>query len=71
MTTAAVDYSMTKRDVAAMFGVSVRTVEGWVRRGDIPFVKTGSRRNCHNRFSRAELEQWSEANRPYRGQPTR
>lgn len=50
----------TKQDVAAMFGVCLRTVDNLLAKG-MPHLKLGSRR-C--RFDLADVEQW--ANRSFR-----
>jgi excisionase family DNA binding protein len=50
------DYSVTKSQVAAMFGVSEKTVENWIVKGLIPAPRRIGRTV---RFSRAEIDQAS------------
>ena len=33
---------LTKREVAELFRVSLRTVSNWMRRGIVPFIRIGS-----------------------------
>lgn len=56
------DPLLTKRDVAELLGISIRTVDKWVSRREIPFVRVGSL----VRFERSAIDSWITRHR----QPT-
>jgi excisionase family DNA binding protein len=56
-------YLLTE-DVARRYGVSVRTVHSWTRRGLIPHRKIVGVRRCL--FLEAELEAWDNGDRVVR-----
>ena len=47
---------LSKMEVAARLGMTVRTVEHWMRRGIIPYVKIGKGRRATVLFKWAEIE---------------
>lgn len=51
----------TRREIADVFGVGVRTVSLWMKRG-CPVIYTGKKlspgRGCHPLFIAEEVEQW-------------
>lgn len=72
---AADGYTLTVKDAAALLGLSIATIYGYVREGKLPCLRTvgrmctrvrnGRRESYHKtgrvRFSRAELETWIAA----------
>lgn len=52
--TTAPEALLAKPDVAAWLGVSVKTIDTWVRMREIPFVRVGRL----VRFERAVIEDW-------------
>ena len=47
---------LSKMEVAARLGMTARTVEHWMRRGIIPYVKIGKGRRATVLFKWAEIE---------------
>lgn len=52
----------SKRQVARWFGVSVRTVERWMRRG-LPYLRLGPTSKHPVRFRREDVERWLDPSR--------
>ncbi len=48
---------LTMRDIAEYFGVSLRTVQTWVKAGGIPHLKAGG----IYRFQLSEVVEWARA----------
>jgi len=49
---------LTKRETAALLGISLNTLNVWVIRRKIPFLKLGKGKNAPVRFSWEEVEIW-------------
>lgn len=50
-----------KAEAARLLGVSPRTIEAWVARQSIPFVKLGEGKRSALRFRPSDLRAWIEA----------
>lgn len=50
------DYFISKADVAARLGKTTRTVEQWMLRGIIPYIKIGKGRRATVLFKWADIE---------------
>ena len=53
---------ITKADVAARLGKTARTVEQWMQRGVIPYIKIGKGRRATVLFKWADIEAHLKAN---------
>lgn len=53
---------ISKADVAARLGKTARTVEQWMRRGVIPYIKIGKGRRATVLFKWADIEDHLKAN---------
>lgn len=51
------DTMLTKTEMAEHFGITVRTLENWMKRGYVPFLKMGR----NGRFSLRDVEKHAEA----------
>ena len=49
---------LTKRETAALLRISINTLNFWISRQKIPFLKLGPGKNASVRFSREEIERW-------------
>jgi len=49
---------LTKRETAAMLRISLNTLNVWICRKKIPFLKLGKGKNARVRFSWKEIESW-------------
>ena len=47
---------LDKKDVAAHFGVTIRAIEGWMKKSNMPYFKIGS---CV-RFDIGQIEKWKK-----------
>jgi len=52
------DKLLTKREVAALLRVSLNTLNIWVCRKRIPYLKMGKSKNSPVRFSEREISDW-------------
>jgi excisionase family DNA binding protein len=52
------DVLLTKRELARWFRIDTSTVDDWLVRGRIPYIKLGSFRQSRVRFSKDEIERW-------------
>jgi excisionase family DNA binding protein len=53
------DRLLTAKELARILGVDSTTIQNWVRTGQIPSVKLGTRTR---RFRRSEVENWLKKN---------
>ena len=51
---------LTKREMASLLRISPNTLNLWICRKKIPFLKLGSGKNAPVRFSLEEIESWLE-----------
>lgn len=51
---------LTKREMASLLRISLNTLNFWICRKKIPFIKLGTGRNAPVRFSLEEIESWLE-----------
>ena len=49
---------LTKRETAAMLRISLNTLNVWISRRKIPYLKLGTSRNSAVRFDLAEIKNW-------------
>lgn len=49
---------LTKRELAAILRISLNTLNLWICRRKIPFLKLGKGKNARVRFSWEEIESW-------------
>lgn len=49
---------LTKRETAALLRISLNTLNLWISRQKIPFLKLGKSKNSPVRFSERELSDW-------------
>ncbi len=49
---------LTKRETAALLRISINTLNFWISRQKIPFLKLGKSKNSPVRFSERELSDW-------------
>lgn len=56
------DCFISKMDVAARLGKTARTIEHWMRRGVIPYIKIGKGRRATVLFKWADIEAHLKAN---------
>ena len=49
---------LTKREMASLLRISINTLNLWICRRKIPFLKLGSGKNAPVRFSIEEVEEW-------------
>jgi len=49
---------LTKRETAALLRISINTLNLWVSRKKIPYLKLGKSKNSPVRFSERELSDW-------------
>jgi len=52
------DKLLTKRETAALLRISLNTLNLWICRRKIPFMKLGKGKNAPVRFSWEEVETW-------------
>jgi excisionase family DNA binding protein len=53
---------LSKLEVAARFGMTARTIEHWMRRGVIPYLKIGKGRRATVLFKWTDIEAHLKAN---------
>jgi hypothetical protein len=53
---------LSKLEVAARFGMTARTIEHWMRRGIIPYLKIGKGRRATVLFKWTDIEAHLKAN---------
>jgi len=51
---------LTKREMASLLRISIHTLNLWVCRKKIPYLKLGDSRNSAVRFDPEETQQWLE-----------
>lgn len=49
---------LTKREMASLLKISINTLNLWICRKKIPFVKLGQSKKAPVRFNREEIESW-------------
>lgn len=49
---------LTKKEMASILRISLNTLNFWICRKKIPFLKLGTGKNAPVRFSRDEIESW-------------
>jgi len=49
---------LTKTELASFLGISLNTLNLWISRKKIPYLKLGKSRNSPVRFSIEEIESW-------------
>ena len=49
---------LTKKEMASILRISLNTLNFWIYRRQIPFIKLGTGKNAPVRFSIEEVEEW-------------
>lgn len=49
---------LTKKEMASFLGISLNTLNIWIYRRKIPYLKLGKAKNSGVRFDLAEIENW-------------
>lgn len=53
---------LTKSELASLLKVSQNTINAWVCKGKIPYLKLGKGKKSMVRFKREEIENWLKKN---------
>ena len=49
---------LTKKEMASFLGISLNTLNVWISRRKIPYLKLGKAKNALVRFSLDQVEEW-------------
>ena len=49
---------LTKKEMAGLLRISLNTLNFWICRGKIPYIKLGKSKNSGVRFSKEEITNW-------------